>query len=47
MVAEWAVGATPDGIALNYYGAGTITVPVAGGAALSLIQETRYPAAGT
>ena len=45
MVAEWAVGATPDGIALNYYGAGTITVPVAGGAALSLIQETRYPAA--
>jgi DUF1680 family protein len=41
-ISDWAVMATSDGVTLNWYGPGTITVPL-GDARLTLEQETEYP----
>lgn len=45
MLSQWAVLRSERGLALNYYGPGTITVPCEGGL-LTLRQETDYPRDG-
>ncbi|MBI3854189.1 MAG: glycoside hydrolase family 127 protein [Planctomycetes bacterium] len=46
MVGDWAVMRVGKGIALNWYGPSTISVPVAG-TKVTLKQETEYPREGT
>ncbi|MFN8514719.1 MAG: glycoside hydrolase family 127 protein [Thermomicrobiales bacterium] len=46
MLSEWAVMVAGDGLALNYYGPGTLAVPLASGNVVRLEQETAYPLAG-
>jgi DUF1680 family protein len=46
MLSEWAVMLEDAGVTLNYYGPGTMRVPLASGAWLALTQETRYPQEG-
>jgi DUF1680 family protein len=46
LVRDWALTTGPDGLALNHYGAGTITVPLPGGGEVTLEQETEYPLEG-
>ncbi len=46
LLTEWAALAAPDGIVLNYYGPGSITIPTSSGQRLKLVQTTRYPASG-
>jgi hypothetical protein len=43
VLSEWAVMTAPDGIAINYYGPGTITVPHPRCETLKIEQETTYP----
>jgi DUF1680 family protein len=43
VVSEWAVMTAPDGVALNYYGPCTLTVPHETCGALKIEQETDYP----
>jgi hypothetical protein len=46
MLSEWAVMVAGDGVILNYYGPGSITVPLSSGAPLTIFQETEYPLSG-
>jgi DUF1680 family protein len=46
MFADWAVMRASDGLALNYYGPSSITVPLASGRKVRLDQETDYPRSG-
>lgn len=46
MLAEWALMAGQDGFTLNFYGPGTMQVPLASGAMLTLTQTTEYPVQG-
>lgn len=46
MLAEWAVMAAADGLYLNFYGPGTIRLPLPTGETLKLTQETDYPVQG-
>lgn len=46
MLSEWAMMHAPDGIALNYYGPGVMTIPLVSGSELRLTQETEYPVDG-
>ncbi|MDX9973520.1 MAG: glycoside hydrolase family 127 protein [FCB group bacterium] len=45
MLADWAVMAAPDGLALNFYGPSRIVAPLPTGH-LTIVQETDYPANG-
>ena len=46
MLSEWAVMAAKDGVALNYYGPGSITTILPSGTSLTIIQDTDYPLSG-
>lgn len=46
MLAEWALMAGENGLYLNFYGAGTMTAPLASGQTVTLIQATQYPVQG-
>ena len=46
MIRDWAVMRTSTGYALNWYGPGTITVPLETGGTLKLAQQTCYPLGG-
>jgi DUF1680 family protein len=46
MLSEWAVMLAGDGVALNYYGPGSISLQMGDGAWLTLVQNTRYPQDG-
>ena len=46
MIRDWAVQADSDGLLLNYYGPGEITVPLPAGGEVTLTQETAYPRDG-
>lgn len=46
LIGEWAVMRDADGILLNYYGPGRMTVPLGRGVTLDLIQRTDYPVGG-
>ena len=46
MLAEWALMAGQDGFTLNFYGPGTMRVPLNSGATLTLTQTTDYPLQG-
>jgi uncharacterized protein len=46
MLCEWAVMISKEGVALNYYGPGAITVPLPSGTPLTITQETKYPING-
>jgi DUF1680 family protein len=46
MVADWGMMVAEDGYYLNFYGPGTITVPLAQEGALKLTQTTEYPVQG-
>ena len=46
LLAEWAVMAGEAGIYLNFYGPGTLRVPLAQGGTLKLTQTTEYPKQG-
>ena len=43
MVSDWAIMTQTGGLALNYYGAGTITTPLPSGNAVTIVQSTDYP----
>lgn len=43
LLSDWAVLRTDTGLALNWYGPGVISLPLASGASVRLEQETRYP----
>ena len=45
MISDWALMRSPDSVVLNWYGPGSITAPLDGGAKLTLRQETEYPRA--
>ena len=47
MLCEWAVMRRNDGLALNYYGPGTIVAPLASGNEVRLTQDTDYPRTDT
>jgi len=47
MLSEWAVMEAKDGVALNYYGPGEITIPLPSGTPLTITQETEYPISGS
>jgi DUF1680 family protein len=46
MLAEWAVMAAEEGLYLNFYGPGTMNVPLPNGETLTLTQKTEYPVQG-
>jgi uncharacterized protein len=46
-LADWAVMAAPDGLALNHYGPGAIQARTPRGAAARLTQQTDYPLGGS
>lgn len=46
LISEWAVSQSGQDVTLNWYGPGSISVPLAGGNRLTLEQETNYPAEG-
>jgi DUF1680 family protein len=46
MLAEWALMAADDGLYLNFYGPGTMTVALPEGRRLKLAQATQYPVQG-
>ena len=46
MLSEWAVMQNEAGVTLNYYGPGSMRVPLPSGVWLTLTQETRYPQEG-
>ncbi len=46
LLSEWAVLRSSDGIVLNYYGPGAVTIPVASGQKVRIEQTTKYPADG-
>jgi hypothetical protein len=46
LIGEWAVMRDPAGLFLNWYGAGSITVPMESGGSVTLSQETDYPRSG-
>jgi uncharacterized protein len=46
MVAEWSLMRFHNGIALNYYGPGTLETTLPSGRSLRIRQRTRYPAGG-
>jgi uncharacterized protein len=43
MLADWALMAAPDGLALNYYGPGVLEAELPSGQPLRLRQKSRYP----
>mgnify|MGYP003335560188 CR=1 FL=1 len=45
LLCEWAVMRRADGVALNYFGPGTMNVPLPSGNRLTLTQHTDYPLA--
>ena len=47
MLSEWAVMIAQDGVAVNYYGPGSITVSLPSGHPVTIAQETAYPMDGT
>lgn len=46
MLSEWAVMATEEGLAVNYYGPMSATVPLNNGQSVTIRQETSYPLDG-
>jgi len=46
LLAEWAILKSGDGVALNFYGPGTIKTQTPGGNTVTLRQETEYPVNG-
>lgn len=44
LLTEWALLAAEDGVVLNYYGPGTMAMPLESGQKLTVEQTTRYPA---
>ncbi|MDA1190154.1 MAG: glycoside hydrolase family 127 protein [Candidatus Poribacteria bacterium] len=46
MLTEWAAMTSERGIALNYYGQGTVSAALADGTTVALTQETDYPVGG-
>jgi DUF1680 family protein len=46
MLADWAVMRTEDGIAVNYYGPASFTLPLTSGRKVRLELETEYPSSG-
>jgi hypothetical protein len=46
LIAEWALLKSAQGLALNYYGPGTLRAPTPGGQTLTLRQTTDYPVDG-
>ncbi len=46
MLSEWAVMVAKDGVALNYYGPGSITTILPSGTPLTIVQDTDYPLSG-
>lgn len=45
-LADWALLTSEKGVALNYYGAGSLSLKLASGNTLSLEQKTQYPLSG-
>src|SRR5437773_4012909 len=43
VLSEWAAMEAPDGIALNFYGPSTLTLPLPADGSVRLTQETEYP----
>ncbi len=43
MISDWALMSSPDGVILNWYGPGSMSIPLSGGGKLTLRQETKYP----
>ncbi len=46
LIGEWAVTNGKDGLALNWYGPGTITAPLQSAGSVTLEQQTDYPRSG-
>ncbi len=46
MLSEWAVMQTEEGLAVNYYGPMSATVPLSNGHSVTIRQETQYPLDG-
>jgi DUF1680 family protein len=47
MIAEWGLMRVPDGVALNYYGAGSMEISLPSGHPIRLVQRTSYPRSGS
>ena len=43
LISDWAVMSHQGGLALNYYGPGSIRAPLPSGRSLTILQETDYP----
>ncbi|MDD5706716.1 MAG: glycoside hydrolase family 127 protein, partial [Kiritimatiellae bacterium] len=43
MLSDWALMSRSDGVALNYYGPGTMRTPLPSGNVLAIVQKTDYP----
>ncbi|HIE26556.1 TPA: hypothetical protein EYP66_04655 [Candidatus Poribacteria bacterium] len=46
MLSEWTMMLAKDGVVLNYYGPGAITLALPSGTPLTISQETEYPLSG-
>jgi len=46
MLAQWALMQSPQGLFLNFYGAGRLTAQLPSGTLIELVEQTAYPADG-